>query len=139
MKKFCDRVNCMYNFYVKVVYKDWFGDVPWKTPLAYDLHLLRIIFISLVFLASRTLPSLSICSPFLFLQLSPLSSITYGLASFLHLMIMIPIHVLFISSVRVANVLLLCHCTPNLLFIHLTLNCLIYLNSSYIIYSLLIT
>ena len=63
--------------------------------------------------------TLSICSPCLFLKLSPLSSVTYGLTSFLPLMI--SIHVLFISSVRVANVLFLC-LTPNHLLTSLLIN-----------------
>ena len=83
------------------------------------VHLPLVIFTSLVFLASGTLSSLSICSPCLFLKLSPLSSVTYGLTSFLPLMI--SIHVLFISSVRVANVLFLC-CTPNHLLTSLLIN-----------------
>ena len=36
--------------------------------------------------------------------------------------LMIPIHVLFISSVRVANVLFLCHCTTNHLLTSLLIN-----------------
>ena len=50
--------------------------------------------------------------------------------------LMIPIHVLFISSVHVANILFHCHCTPNHLFIHLTLN---HLNSYVNNHSFLIT
>ena len=84
------------------------------------IHLPLVIFILLVFLASGTLLSLSICSPCLFLKLSPLSSNTYGLTFFLLLMIQIP--VLFISSVHVANVLFLCHCTPNHIFSSLLIN-----------------
>ena len=117
------------------------------------VHLPLVIFILLVFLASGTLLSLSICSPCLFLKLSFLSSVTYGLTFFL--LLMIPIPVLFISSVHVANILFLCHCTPNHLFtsllinfspqfirhlfISLLINLFISIHSSLIIHSLLIT
>ena len=84
------------------------------------VHLPFVIFILLVFLASGTLLSPSICSPCLFLKLSPLVSITYGLT--FSLLLMIPIPVLFISSVHVANVLFFCHCTPDHIFSSLLIN-----------------